>query len=1168
MKNFLRKLHIGEGSGEGGSSPPPPQPSRKGGSGSGGVHHHPHHEPRQQQQQQQQPSAVSSWFDNVPTRPPPPIPVEAERPTSATSVGEERSSRQPGVGERRRSQEEDRERRRPQEDEMERERRRSRQEDEMERERRRSRQEEEVEERVIRESSEAEERKREREKEEDELEEFQLQLVLEMSARDNPEVMEIEVAKQISLGFCPPQSSPAEVLAVRYWPWDANAHQHRRHKLLDEASCARSSDRITLASVRTNGAGSTMMNNVTNCCSFNALGYDDKISDGFYDLYFNGNGPALVTMPSLVELRAQPFSQKVNWVAVLVNRDEDHELMKLEQKALIMSLELQSRTSEFFGEALVQRLANLVASHMGGLVSDPESMSVKYQSMISSLGTSIGSVVVPLGQLKIGLARHRALLFKVLADGLDVPCRLLKGRQHTGSDDGALNIVKFKDGREFIVDLMADPGTLIPSDGSVLSTEFGENCVSDNHYYNKDDTTNLMGSSLSGVSSSAHGSFEYELVDRRSTPSIAGPSDTDGATTSQRSNQQNILSSSFEKLSVSTSTSEHVAIINESTNTDDILTGKNKERSITDIDSSSTSPSTSEMGSTPAVRRMKVKDISEYMINAAKENPELAKKIHEVLLENGVVAPPDLFSEDSMEEPKDLIVCDTTLFQNKDEMKRRMNELGSREYADRGHGPLLPHHPGREPQAKVVPHRAHLESLKPVEGLGIYHPHDIRDIASPFVSQYEPSAPPQETPSPLTKQLPVTAAAVATAAVVASSMVVAAAKSNSDVNFDVPVAAAATVTAAAVVATTAAVSKQYEHLEPGNQLLSLPSPSQGNESIEKGADDFWDKQNLEIDHGQDNALDHEVPQEAERTSDKSSGAESAKSDFSLDEVAEFEIQWDEIAIGERIGLGSFGEVYRGEWHGTEVAVKKFLQQDISSDALEEFRTEVRIMKRLRHPNVVLFMGAITRVPNLSIVTEFLPRGSLFRLIHRPNNQLDERKRLRMALDVARGMNYLHNCSPVIVHRDLKSPNLLVDKNWVVKVCDFGLSRMKNNTFLSSRSTAGTAEWMAPEVLRNEPSNEKCDVFSYGVILWELCTLSQPWEGMNAMQVVGAVGFQNRRLEIPDNTDPTIADIIMKCWETDPKLRPSFADIMTTLKPMLKNMAGIQAPRQRVQQSDE
>jgi serine/threonine protein kinase len=261
-------------------------------------------------------------------------------------------------------------------------------------------------------------------------------------------------------------------------------------------------------------------------------------------------------------------------------------------------------------------------------------------------------------------------------------------------------------------------------------------------------------------------------------------------------------------------------------------------------------------------------------------------------------------------------------------------------------------------------------------------------------------------------------------------------------------------------------------------------------------------------------------------------------------------------------------VFRGEWHGLEVTIKRFLQQDISSDAFEAFRSEVGIMKRLRHPNVVLFMGAVTRVPHLSIVTEFLPRGSLFRLIHRPNNQLDERRRLRMALDVARGMNYLHNCTPVIVHRDLKSPNLLVDKNWVVKVCDFGLSRIKHNTFLSSRSTAGTAEWMAPEVLRNEPSDEKCDVFSYGVILWELCTLLQPWEGMNPMQVVGAVGFQHRRLDIPGSVDPAVAEIIKRCWQTDPRLRPSFSEIMAALRPLLKNTPANQPTRKRTQQTDD
>ncbi|KAL7247017.1 hypothetical protein ACSBR2_002015 [Camellia fascicularis] len=167
-------------------------------------------------------------------------------------------------------------------------------------------------------------------------------------------------------------------------------------------------------------------------------------------------------------------------------------------------------------------------------------------------------------------------------------------------------------------------------------------------------------------------------------------------------------------------------------------------------------------------------------------------------------------------------------------------------------------------------------------------------------------------------------------------------------------------------------------------------------------------------------------------------------------------------------------------------------------------------------------------------------GSLYKLLHRPNNQLDEKKRLRMALDVAKGMNYLHTSHPIIVHQDLKTPNLLVDKNWVVKVCDFGLSRMKHNTFLSSKSTAGTAEWMAPEVLKNEPSNEKSCVYSFGVILWELATLRVPWTGMNSMQVVGAVGFQNRHLDITEEIDPMVKRIILlkerADSRSDPKLK--------------------------------
>ncbi|AES98273.2 putative protein kinase TKL-CTR1-DRK-2 family [Medicago truncatula] len=269
-----------------------------------------------------------------------------------------------------------------------------------------------------------------------------------------------------------------------------------------------------------------------------------------------------------------------------------------------------------------------------------------------------------------------------------------------------------------------------------------------------------------------------------------------------------------------------------------------------------------------------------------------------------------------------------------------------------------------------------------------------------------------------------------------------------------------------------------------------------------------------------------------------------------------EISWDELRIKERIGAGSFGTVYRAEWHGSDVAVKVLSVQNFHDDQLKEFLREVAIMKRVRHPNVVLFMGAVTKRPHLSIVTEYLPRGSLFRLIHRPasSEMHDPRRRLRMALDVAKGINYLHCLKPPIVHWDLKSPNLLVDKNWNVKVCDFGLSRFKANTFLSSKSVAGTPEWMAPEFLRGEPTNEKSDVYSFGVILWELVTLQQPWNGLSHAQVVGAVAFQNRRPSIPPNVSPVLASLMESCWADNPADRPSFASIVETIKKLLKSPA--------------
>ncbi|KAK6127737.1 hypothetical protein DH2020_038513 [Rehmannia glutinosa] len=809
-------------------------------------------------------------------------------------------------------------------------------------------------------------------------EEYQIQLALELSAKEDPEAVQIEAVKQISLGSCPPENTPAEVVAC------------------------------------------TDIGFIHASQNYNALSYDDKILDGFYDLYGILTESTSSRMPSLVDLQGTPVSDDISWEAILVNREADTKLLNLEQTALEMASSLRSHSVNFVTHSMVQKLANLVSDHMGGPVGDPDSILIAWRNLSQTLKANQRSMVLPIGSLTVGLARHRALLFKVLADSLGIPCRLVKGHQFTGSMT------------EYIVDLMADPGTLIPSDAAGAHIDYEDSFPS----------TAPVSKDVVLASSSGGRTFEdtpeFGKVDKRpifrETLAVGKKSMDRGESLS--SNAQGRPKPYSDGSKKPRDVKKEPAL--------EISDRPNHPYA------HARSPSWTEGVSSPAVRRMKVKDVSQYMIDAAKENPQLAQKLHDVLLESGVVAPPNLFTEMYTEE---LDVKSQTQEKEKKEYDDKHKKTGYDNNLDRSFLPPLPRH-------------------------GLHVSSDSESDNAKY-----------------TKNVPVAAAAAAAAAVVASSMVVAVAKANSDPKLQLPVAAAATATAAAVVATTAAVTKQYEVLESGVRAPDAPCAV------------FSPAMCVRSDGDADVAVcdrEHEGPganSEGERISDRSTGNESSKSDATLDDVADCEIPWEDIALGERIGLGSYGEVYRGDWHGTEVAVKKFLDQDITGDSLEEFRSEVRIMKRVRHPNVVLFMGAVTRPPNLSIITEFLPRGSLYRLIHRPNNQLDERRRLRMALDAARGMNYLHNCTPVIVHRDLKSPNLLVDKNWVVKVCDFGLSRMKHSTFLSSRSTAGTAEWMAPEVLRNEPSNEK-----------------------------------------------------------DPNSRPSFGEIMAALKPLQKPITGSQVPR--------
>ncbi|MCD7446189.1 hypothetical protein HAX54_045246 [Datura stramonium] len=258
---------------------------------------------------------------------------------------------------------------------------------------------------------------------------------------------------------------------------------------------------------------------------------------------------------------------------------------------------------------------------------------------------------------------------------------------------------------------------------------------------------------------------------------------------------------------------------------------------------------------------------------------------------------------------------------------------------------------------------------------------------------------------------------------------------------------------------------------------------------------------------------------------------------------EWNIDFSEITIGARVGIGFFGEVFRGIWNGTEVAVKVFLEQDLTEENIEDFANEISILSRIRHPNVILFLGACTTPPRLSVITEFMEMGSLYHLIHvsGQKNNLSWQRRLKMLCDICRGLMCIHRMK--IVHRDLKSGNCLVNKHYKVKICDFGLSRSLTPTPVQDSSSAGTPEWMAPELIRNEPFTEKCDIFSLGVIIWELYTLKRPWEGVPAIQVVYAVANDGKRLEIPEGP---LGKLIADCW-AEPDERPSCEEILSRLR---------------------
>ncbi|KAF5453851.1 hypothetical protein F2P56_023569 [Juglans regia] len=258
----------------------------------------------------------------------------------------------------------------------------------------------------------------------------------------------------------------------------------------------------------------------------------------------------------------------------------------------------------------------------------------------------------------------------------------------------------------------------------------------------------------------------------------------------------------------------------------------------------------------------------------------------------------------------------------------------------------------------------------------------------------------------------------------------------------------------------------------------------------------------------------------------------------------WEIDARQLKTGNKVGSGSFGDLYKGTYFSQEVAIKVLKTERVNREMLREFSQEVYIMRKVRHKNVVQFIGACTQPPNLCIVTEFMSRGSVYDFLHKQRGVFKLPSLLKVAIDISKGMNYLHQNN--IIHRDLKTANLLMDENEVVKVADFGVARVKAQSGVMTAET-GTYRWMSPEVIEHRAYDHKADVFSFGIVLWELLTGELPYSQLTPLQAAVGVVQKGLRPSIPKNTRPRLAELCERCWQQDATQRPDFFEILEILQ---------------------
>ncbi|KAL0357570.1 UNVERIFIED_CONTAM: Serine/threonine-protein kinase STY13 [Sesamum calycinum] len=299
---------------------------------------------------------------------------------------------------------------------------------------------------------------------------------------------------------------------------------------------------------------------------------------------------------------------------------------------------------------------------------------------------------------------------------------------------------------------------------------------------------------------------------------------------------------------------------------------------------------------------------------------------------------------------------------------------------------------------------------------------------------------------------------------------------------------------------------------------------------------------------------------------------------------EWEIDPSKLIIKGVIARGTFGTVHRGVYDGQDVAVKLLdwgeeghrTEAEIAS-LRAAFTQEVVVWHKLDHPNVTKVAPvyrATMGSPELNIQTEnghigmpsniccviveYLPGGNLKSyLIKNRRKKLAYKVVVQMALDLARGLSYLH--SQKIVHRDVKTENMLLDKSRTVKIADFGVARVEASNPNDMTGETGTLGYMAPEVLNGNPYNRKCDVYSFGICLWEIYCCDMPYPDLSFSEVTSAVVRQNLRPEIPRCCPSSLANVMKRCWDANPDKRPEMDEVVTMLEAIDTSKGGGMIP---------